>query len=268
MAWQIQVSWIGGTWLGANWRVHCQRFPCNSRFWSGLWNAATATIHRIPLCNGFALELNTIHSGNCSLTKFFSVPDLRHFPVSQSINSSNMQSFDSTEEMQESLVFRSSLSPDWALFGSSLGWLRLGGCTSSESGGAHFCYSRIDFWPRAFFVQSSMRGFLPKYQFNWIFFHSTKHCIFYSRKRSTLQSWFFITWHVDMFCFSRGSFFGIWMPKQSKLKGPLLVPSLPLWLSCEICRTILPHLFFLVLLWTSPKHQRIFTTAHLTLPGR
>ena len=91
-------------------------FPVFLRLWSGLWNAATATIHRIPLCNGFALELNTIHSGNCSLTKFFSVPVLRHFPVSQSINSFNMQSFDSTEETQDSLVFRSSLSPRLGAF--------------------------------------------------------------------------------------------------------------------------------------------------------
>lgn len=197
MAWQIQVSWIGGTWLGANWRVHCQRFPCNSRFWSGLWNAATATIHRIPLCNGFALELNTIHSGNCSLTKFFSVPDLRHFPVSQSINSSNMQSFDSTEEMQESLMFRSSLSPSGRFLDHHLADCQ-GGCTSSESGGAHFCYSRIDFWPRAFFVQGSMRGFLPKYQFNWIF---TQHQALYFLQQKEIDSpkliFHYVTcWHV------------------------------------------------------------------------
>lgn len=80
------------------------------------------------------------------------MPDLRHFPVSQSINSSNMQSFDSTEETQESLVFRTVDGRNHHLADCQ------GGCTSSESGGAHFCYSRIDFWPRAFFVQSSMRS--------------------------------------------------------------------------------------------------------------
>ncbi len=82
----------------------CQRKPWHAaRRWSGLWNAATATIHRISLCNGFALELNAIHSGNCNLTMFFaklpfwSVTFLSH-------NLSIHNSF--------FWVFRSSLSPD------------------------------------------------------------------------------------------------------------------------------------------------------------